>query len=309
MEKQRLARQAALVKQLECGCPDSTCADGKSCSHPMRRITTAKQLIDNKRIDSNNQVTSTTPNVLVGQRLYPRWVDRRNRDHLPDLTQTNNNNNSTTTTQQQQQQKNLIDGTSGSIHFQVIPTTSNTHISNISNQISTRSNTNTTTTSITINNLNSSSSNNSNSSTNNPTNNNSQLANQNNQLNRNMIINSNNNNQQLTAVVTHSNSNQINLTTGAINTRDNTILTNNDGHISMSTNHILNHHQQQQQHHHHQQQQQQQQHLIDNNVVNQRSNNLINGNRITVSNSTPIVTSAPPLVLSLSQVRKLILIV
>ncbi|KAH1009595.1 hypothetical protein HUJ04_001933 [Dendroctonus ponderosae] len=42
MEKQRVARQAALVKQLECGCPDSTCADGKSCSHPMRRITSAK---------------------------------------------------------------------------------------------------------------------------------------------------------------------------------------------------------------------------------------------------------------------------
>ncbi|KAJ8940097.1 hypothetical protein NQ318_011479 [Aromia moschata] len=37
MEKQRVARQAALVKQLECGCPDSTCADGKSCSHPMRK--------------------------------------------------------------------------------------------------------------------------------------------------------------------------------------------------------------------------------------------------------------------------------
>lgn len=42
MEKQRLARAAALTKQLECGCPDSTCADGKTCSHPMRRITIAK---------------------------------------------------------------------------------------------------------------------------------------------------------------------------------------------------------------------------------------------------------------------------
>ena len=42
MEKQRLARAAALTKQLECGCPDSTCADGKTCSHPMRRITAAK---------------------------------------------------------------------------------------------------------------------------------------------------------------------------------------------------------------------------------------------------------------------------
>ncbi|KAJ9578325.1 hypothetical protein L9F63_005443, partial [Diploptera punctata] len=42
MENKRLARAAALNKQLECGCPDSTCADGKTCSHPMRRITAAK---------------------------------------------------------------------------------------------------------------------------------------------------------------------------------------------------------------------------------------------------------------------------
>lgn len=72
MEKQRLARQAALVKQLECGCPDSTCADGKSCSHPMRRITTAKTATKNneKRIENNNnQVSSTTPNVIIGSRV------------------------------------------------------------------------------------------------------------------------------------------------------------------------------------------------------------------------------------------------
>lgn len=68
MEKQRLARQAALVKQLECGCPDSTCADGKSCSHPMRRITAAKTASE-KRQESNNQVSSTTPNVLIGSRV------------------------------------------------------------------------------------------------------------------------------------------------------------------------------------------------------------------------------------------------
>lgn len=71
MEKQRVARQAALVKQLECGCPDSTCADGKSCSHPMRRITAAKDVTSspvpssstNSRPPStsdNNQVSSTT---------------------------------------------------------------------------------------------------------------------------------------------------------------------------------------------------------------------------------------------------------
>ncbi|KAL1497599.1 hypothetical protein ABEB36_008531 [Hypothenemus hampei] len=71
MEKQRVARQAALVKQLECGCPDSTCADGKSCSHPMRRITSAKSgspmpsssinsRTNNLNSESNNQVSSTT---------------------------------------------------------------------------------------------------------------------------------------------------------------------------------------------------------------------------------------------------------
>ncbi|XP_055919254.1 uncharacterized protein LOC129951227 isoform X3 [Eupeodes corollae] len=78
MEKQRLARQAALVKQLECGCPDSTCADGKSCSHPMRRIGIMKTLSD-KRNDAYNQVTSTTPNVLIGAKLYSRWPERKSR--------------------------------------------------------------------------------------------------------------------------------------------------------------------------------------------------------------------------------------
>lgn len=65
MEKQRMARQAALVKQLECGCPDSTCADGKSCSHPMRRITSRTP--ETKR--QENQVSSTTPNILVSSRV------------------------------------------------------------------------------------------------------------------------------------------------------------------------------------------------------------------------------------------------
>lgn len=72
MEKQRAARQAALVKQLECGCPDSTCADGKSCSHPMRRISAAKPVMNDKQRQSennNNHVSSTTPNVLIGSRV------------------------------------------------------------------------------------------------------------------------------------------------------------------------------------------------------------------------------------------------
>lgn len=72
MEKQRAARQAALVKQLECGCPDSTCADGKSCSHPMRRISAAKTASTDKQRhieNNNNHVSSTTPNVLIGTRV------------------------------------------------------------------------------------------------------------------------------------------------------------------------------------------------------------------------------------------------
>lgn len=132
MEKQRAARQAALVKQLECGCPDSTCADGKSCSHPMRRLSSNKTNTNDKQRhteNNNNHVSSTTPNVLIGTRvsilcpsspaplsqhiltfwlfphflafihvfqLYSRWVDRRGRDQLTEITNPNN-----TTTMQQ----------------------------------------------------------------------------------------------------------------------------------------------------------------------------------------------------------------
>lgn len=134
MEKQRAARQAALVKQLECGCPDSTCADGKSCSHPMRRITAAKSNTNDKQRhmeSNNNHVSSTTPNVLIGTRqLYSRWVDRRGggRDQLTDIT----NPNTTTTMQHQLTNNNInnnnningikdIDPATNSIHFQVIP--------------------------------------------------------------------------------------------------------------------------------------------------------------------------------------------
>lgn len=99
MEKQRVARQAALVKQLECGCPDSTCADGKTCSHPMRRITAAKGEVVNSSIpssssntrsttnnsDNNNQVSSTTGSGSMllsnnhSHRVYSR--DARNHHH------------------------------------------------------------------------------------------------------------------------------------------------------------------------------------------------------------------------------------
>ncbi|XP_034241872.1 calmodulin-binding transcription activator 1 isoform X4 [Thrips palmi] len=60
MERQRAARSAALAKQLECGCPDSTCADGKTCSHPIRRITSAKPQLTTVTMDRSNQVSSTT---------------------------------------------------------------------------------------------------------------------------------------------------------------------------------------------------------------------------------------------------------
>ncbi|XP_037035422.1 calmodulin-binding transcription activator 1 isoform X4 [Bradysia coprophila] len=268
MEKQRLARQAALVKQLECGCPDSTCADGKSCSHPMRRITA--KTTNEKRQENNNQVSSTTPNVLIGSRLYSRWVDRRGRDQLTEITNPSTAN--------------------GPIHFQVIPTSSQTHT--ISNQLITRTNSNMT---------------NSNNSSINPTNNH-QLSNTTNSTNHinisnrnhtggsgnnqmtintshNQNISNNNGNGQMSAVVSHSN--QISLTCSS---NSNFNITNNDGHISMTTTAS------------NQNQQQHQQSIIDSgNVVNHRSN-VISGNNNRMG-STPIVTSAPPLVLSLSQIQ------
>ncbi|KAG5895918.1 hypothetical protein JTB14_031823 [Gonioctena quinquepunctata] len=103
MEKQRVARQAALVKQLECGCPDSTCADGKSCSHPMRRITSAKDMASSplasssansrppSNSDNNNQVSSTTGSgtMLLTNNNSPRVYSRESRNHQ--LTQNNSN--------------------------------------------------------------------------------------------------------------------------------------------------------------------------------------------------------------------------
>lgn len=56
------------VKQLECGCPDSTCADGKSCSHPMRRITSAKSgspLPSSSTNSRNNSSNSESNNQVV----------------------------------------------------------------------------------------------------------------------------------------------------------------------------------------------------------------------------------------------------
>uniref|UniRef100_A0A8W7P518 CG-1 domain-containing protein n=1 Tax=Anopheles coluzzii TaxID=1518534 RepID=A0A8W7P518_ANOCL len=130
MEKQRMARQTALVKQLECGCPDANCADGKSCSHPMRRISAAKSVQElGKRSDGHagGGGGGTAPNVLIGSRMYPRWLDNRRM--------------ATGRVEQQQQQQSqsqhpsshtILDPNGAraitpktldtSIHFQVIPT-------------------------------------------------------------------------------------------------------------------------------------------------------------------------------------------
>ncbi|XP_028899126.2 uncharacterized protein LOC105216879 isoform X2 [Zeugodacus cucurbitae] len=83
MEKQRLSRQAALVKQLDCGCGDASCADGKTCSHPVMRRPTLLKSVSEKRLsigDGYGSGTSGTPNVVVGQKLYSRWSERRLRD-------------------------------------------------------------------------------------------------------------------------------------------------------------------------------------------------------------------------------------
>lgn len=54
MEKQRAARAAALTRQLECSCPDSTCQDSRTCAHPLRRNQ------NTKAPPSDHHVSSTT---------------------------------------------------------------------------------------------------------------------------------------------------------------------------------------------------------------------------------------------------------
>uniref|UniRef100_A0A182JNF8 CG-1 domain-containing protein n=1 Tax=Anopheles christyi TaxID=43041 RepID=A0A182JNF8_9DIPT len=129
MEKQRMARQTALVKQLECGCPDANCADGKSCSHPMRRISAAKSVQElGKRADGHGGGSGgggTAPNVLIGSRMYPRWLDNRR-------MATGRVEQQQQQQQSQHQQHTILDPNGAraitpktldtSIHFQVIPT-------------------------------------------------------------------------------------------------------------------------------------------------------------------------------------------
>lgn len=109
MEKQRVARQAALVKQLECGCPDSTCADGKSCSHPMRRISAAKNEVANSLPSSssnsrppsradNNQVSSTTGSggMFLSNNHSGRVYSRDTRNHHGQSSGQNSSNSGNT---------------------------------------------------------------------------------------------------------------------------------------------------------------------------------------------------------------------
>ncbi|CAH0715811.1 unnamed protein product, partial [Brenthis ino] len=74
MEKQRAARAAALARQLECGCPDSTCQDSRTCAHPLRRIQTAKPP------PSDHHVSSTTGPSPRPMAQPPRQYTR---DHRP----------------------------------------------------------------------------------------------------------------------------------------------------------------------------------------------------------------------------------
>ncbi|XP_065367285.1 uncharacterized protein Camta isoform X2 [Calliphora vicina] len=81
MEKQRLSRQAALVKQLDCGCGDASCADGKTCTHPVMRRPSLIKATNEKRLPATTAVepynANNTPNVVVGPKLYSRWADKR----------------------------------------------------------------------------------------------------------------------------------------------------------------------------------------------------------------------------------------
>ncbi|XP_026834352.1 uncharacterized protein LOC6542228 isoform X4 [Drosophila erecta] len=106
MEKQRLSRQAALVKQLDCGCGDGGCVDGKTCTHPVMRRSAAmlKSSVQEKRL--GEPFNSNTPNVVVASKLYSRWAERP-RQHVDNHGQFHN------VTQQLPQES--------AIKFQIIP--------------------------------------------------------------------------------------------------------------------------------------------------------------------------------------------
>ncbi|XP_061399249.1 uncharacterized protein LOC133334954, partial [Musca vetustissima] len=137
MEKQRLSRQAALVKQLDCGCGDASCADGKTCTHPVMRRPSLIKSTNEKRLPASNSAenfahggnTAATPNVVVGPKLYSRWLDKR---AIRDASNAMDTQNSHYTQQQQQQQQQHHHGhghhaptqqlpQESAIKFQIIP--------------------------------------------------------------------------------------------------------------------------------------------------------------------------------------------
>ena len=65
LERQRSARASAICKQLECGCPDSTCTDAKTCTQPIRRISAAKS--DPSSSDSNQVIYPYNFITVVGE--------------------------------------------------------------------------------------------------------------------------------------------------------------------------------------------------------------------------------------------------
>ncbi|GBP61341.1 Calmodulin-binding transcription activator 1 [Eumeta japonica] len=69
MEKQRAARAAALARQLECSCPDSTCQDSRTCAHHLRRIQAAKPPPSDHHVSST---TGPSPRPLAPPRQYTR---------------------------------------------------------------------------------------------------------------------------------------------------------------------------------------------------------------------------------------------
>ncbi|XP_061715669.1 calmodulin-binding transcription activator 2 isoform X2 [Cydia pomonella] len=77
MEKQRAARAAALARQLECGCPDSTCQDSRTCAHPLRRIQSTKAPA------SDHHVSSTTGPSTRPMSHPPRQYTREHRSTQP----------------------------------------------------------------------------------------------------------------------------------------------------------------------------------------------------------------------------------
>lgn len=221
--------------------------------------------------------------------LYPRWTDRRNnRDQLYDA-----------------KTQKPID----SIHFQVIPTTSQQQTINLSNQqnsirtnLSTDNSTNTNNNNSTNNNTNSNSNNNMshlNNLNNSQLNVNTQIAVSETTLNHHLTTTSSNRQNESQQIIVSSNGNNSNnqLVTGS-STNNNASNDENDVNISTQNDnrhlsHILTN---QQLHQLHQ--------SSNDNLVSQRSLNsncnTTSNNRITINNVA--TTSAPPLLLSLSQV-------